>query len=657
MAIFEIQGPDGKIYEVEAPTMEAAASAVQSLAGRPGGSSVNPQAVDEMQNKGRALSTAIASGASSGFGDNIAGVIEGGKELLQGRDFGRGYDYGVSMARQGYAMDAAANPGLTTTGNMIGAGILGLAAAPLAGGGSLLGTMGRGGVIGGVEGALQGAGNADGQDVAGQAIRGGLIGAGAGVAAPAVVGLGAATKNAIVDPVTGVFDTMLGRANQGKANRAIAETLRQSGKTEAEIVDALTRAAAQGQPEYRLMDAMGIAGQRRASGVARAGGDAATEIQEFLTQRQLDQGDRVGGFVEDAFGVGGTTAAKTRDGLVAARSAEADAAYSAARGNAAPVDVRNALSVIDNRIGGMTGSGIAGDGIDAKLTAYRNRLAGSGEGLGQDVVGAELSDFDRVLGVKQAIQDDIGAAVRAGRNNEARELGKVVAELDAALEASSDGYRAANDGFRAASRTIEAVDTGAGMAARGRAADNVPAFNAMTAAEQDAARVGYGDLLLNRLEAVTSPTSNRAKPLLSTKRKGEADAMALGPTIYRDRLNRENEMWETQNRALGGSRTTDNTQDVEAMDGLAGGALDVARSAGNLQFGDTVAKIGAMLGPIARGQNDETRQLIAQILMSSDPQKALAPVLRQQLASDTKRRLVEALLRQPLREGGLALGQ
>lgn len=654
MAIFEIQGPDGKIYEVEAPTIEQAASAVKSLAPPAGGSSVDPQAVNEMQDKGRALATGIANGASFGFGDNIAGVIEGGKELLQGRDFGGGYAYGRDMARAGSAMDAAANPGITTTGNLFGAALPALAAAPLTGGGSVLGTMGRSGAVGAIEGGLQGAGNADGQDTLGQTIRGTVIGGLAGIAAPAVVAGAGAVKNAIKDPLTGIVDSLTGRANVGKANRALIATLRQSGKTETEIAEAVARAAREGQPEYRLMDALGIAGQRRASGVTRAGGDAATEIQEFLTQRQLDQGDRVGGFVEDAFGLQGTTAAKTREGLTEARSTAADAAYSAARGNAAPVDVQGALGVIDARIGGMSGSGIAGDGIDAKLAGYRNRLAGDGAGLGPGVTGAELSDFDRVLGLKQSIQDDIGAAVRAGRNNEARELTKLVNELDAALEASSDMYRTANDGFREASRVIDAVDTGAGMAARGRAADNVPAFNAMTAEQQAAARAGYGDLLLNRLEAVTAPTANRAKPLLSTKRTQEADAMAVGPTIYRDRLARENDMWETQNRALDGSRTADNLQDIEAMDGLAGGVLDVARSAGNLQFGDMAAKIGGLLGPLAKGQTDETRQLIARALMSDDPVKALAPALRQELSTSAKRRVIEALLRQPFREGGEA---
>jgi hypothetical protein len=403
-----------------------------------------------------------------------------------------------------------------------------------------------------------------------------------------------------------------------------------------------------------MVDALGLPGQRMASGITRAGGAPGDEVAEFLATRQTNQPHRVGAFVEDAFNVGGTTAARTRDGLVTARRDAADAAYDAARGNAAPVDIRGALGVIDARTGGMVGSGVTGDGIDAKLLGYRSRLAAQ---PGPDGVMRELSDFDRVLGVKQAVQDDIGAAVRAGRNNEARELGRVLAELDSALEASSDMYRTANDGFRNASRVIDAVDEGSMMAIRGRAADNIPRFGAMAAEEQNAARVGYGDRLLEQLDKITSSTSNRAKPLQSEKRLSESRAIATDPALYEGRLARENTMWETQNRALGGSRTADNLADQEAMDGLAGGTMGALRSAGNLQFGDTVARIASMIGPFAKGQNETTRALIAKALLTNDPLAALAPVLAQSNKSKTVRRVIEALIRQPLREGGEALAQ
>ena len=72
---------------------------------------------------------------------------------------------------------------------------------------------------------------------------------------------------------------------------------------------------------------------------------------------------------------------------------------------------RGALGVIDDRIGGMQGSGVAGDAIDSKLAGYRARLAAPAR---PDGVMRELSDFDRVLGSSRPCRT-AGAAVRAGR--------------------------------------------------------------------------------------------------------------------------------------------------------------------------------------------------------------------------------------------------
>ena len=298
----------------------------------------------------------------------------------------------------------------------------------------------------------------------------------------------------------------------------------------------------------------------------------------------------------------------------------------------------------------MKGSGVTGDSIDSKLSSYRSRLAADPAPNGE--ISRELSDFDRVLGVKQAIQDDIGAAVRAGRNNEARELGKLLSELDGALEQSSDMYRTANDGFREASKTIDAVDQGQQMSrSSARAADTVPQFQGMTPDQQGAARVGYGDNLLGKIEANTSPTANKAKILQSPKRDAEATAMTVDPDLYGRRLSRENDMWETQNRALGGSRTADNLEDIADTGEIASGMGGAARSLANLQVGDALAKAGGALAPMAKGQNEATRELIARALMSNNPQEALAPALRQDMSSQAMRRILEVMLRNSGREG------
>ena len=648
MAIFEVQGPDGKTYEVEAPSMELAAEAIGSFGDMPkGGSSANPEGVADFQNRALTFGANAAQGMAFGLGDESQGVRAGIKSMWNGGEFLPAYQKERDAVRGDMATISEAYPTMATAGNLTGAALPAIAASPLAAGSGMLSTMIRGGTLGMAEGGLQGAGNADGRGIVGETVKGATIGGLAGIAAPAVIGGLTVGKRALTEGIPSLF----GKASQSKANRAIADALVRSGKTAPDLDAMIATAAREGQPEFRLMDALGLPGQRAANGLTRAGGAPGDEVAEFLATRQSGQPERVGAFVEDAFDVGGTTAAKTKQGLIDARGAAADTAYDAARGNAAPVDIRGALGVIDARTGGMSGSGVTGDSIDAKLLGYRDRLAAQ---PGPDGVMRELSDFDRVLGVKQSIQDDIGAAVRAGRNNEARELGKLVKELDAALEGSSDMYRTANDGFRQASKVIDAVDEGALMATRGRAADNVPKFGAMAAEEQGAARVGYGDDLLRKLEAMTAPTSNRAKPLLSPKRVMEADAMAMDPRLYGDRLARENTMWETQNKALGGSRTADNLADQGAMNGMSGEIMQAGKAATNLQFGDMISKVAGALGPILKGQNEPTRMLIAQALMSGNAGQVLAPAIAQATKSSSVRRILEALIRQPMREGGEA---
>ncbi|SLN74731.1 hypothetical protein ROJ8625_04089 [Roseivivax jejudonensis] len=561
------------------------------------------------------------------------------------------------------------NPGLAL-GADIGGSVLGaVATGGAAAAGSLPARMTGSAIAGGLGGATYGGMEGEGlSDRLTEGRNAALWGAMAGGAAPAVVGAGRAGVGAARDMIGGGVDNALGRASENRARRAIASALQKSGKSADDVSAEMIEASTEGQPEFRLMDALGQAGQRRASGVVRSGGDGADELARFLQQRQVNQSDRMSGFVDDAFGFRGqprqpgtdlvpegyqfqetvsdvldrpqTSAASLTDRLSSSRKATADAAYDAARRNAGPVDVRNALAVIDRRIGGMQGSGVAGDSIDGRMAGFRRRLAAQ---PGPDGVSRELSDFDRVLGVKQDVQDAISAATRAGRSNEARELSNLVTALDQALEQSSDAYRAANDGFRSASRVIDAVDSGSQMARRGRAADNVPTFQSMTPDQQRAARVGYGDTIQESIERNKAQAPNSAREFASTKRQQEAGAIASNPGLLGRRVGRENTMYDTYQRALGGSRTADNLEDIKDVGPLAnvGRAL---RDAGNLQMGSAAMNLGAAVGPAVTGMNEPTRQLIARALMSGDA-KALEPVIEQMQGSEAQRQILEALVR------------
>lgn len=564
-------------------------------------------------------------------------------------------------------------PWTTGAGAATGGALQALFTAGLAGGTTAATTGARaaqGAKIGAAEGLAYGAGSGEGLgDRLGDAAKFGAMGGVIGGAAPlAVEGVRRGYRSLIGNPYNNITNT----ANPVLASEAVQKVMTRAGMSADDARTAIYRAMQEGQPEYTLADAMGVPGQRMLSGIARQPGDAGADIAQYLQQRQLDQPDRVAGFVQDAFGFRGgqaaqgtdlvpqghrftdapadilrrpqTSAAGLVDDLTRARSATANAGYDAARKQAGAVDVRGAVASIDDRIGPMQGSGITGDSIDAKMSRYRSRLFAQPPGkafAGADSV--ELSDFDRVLGVKQAIQDDIGAAVRAGRNNEARELGKVVAQLDQALEEASAGYRAANNQFRDASRVIDAVGQGADMIRPGaRAVDTIAAFRGMNPDQQAAARIGYGDRALAKMESVTAPSTNRAKAFTSTKAATEADAMALNPELFRNRIGRENQMWETFNRGLGGSRTADNLADMQDTSSMTTGVL------GNLLAG-RLMEAGRQAGVKAlnnvTGQSEATRALIAKMLISGDVPAAVAPAL-QALESRTKRsRVVEALMR------------
>jgi len=626
---------------------EEQARAVDDIAkslglGVTGGVKADPAAVDDFKGRLTTLGANAANAAAFGLGDESQGLKAGIGSLLSGGDFLPAYRKERDAVRGDMATINDRYPAMATTGNLIGSALPALTASPLATGKTALGTMLRGGGLGAVEGGLQGAGNADGTGVLGNTITGGLIGLGAGMAAPIAVGGLAMAKNAFTEGIPSLF----GKAVQSKANRAVAGALGRSGKTAPDIDALIAAAARDGQPEFRLMDALGLPGQRAANGLTRAGGAPGDEVAEFLSTRQSGQPERVGSFVEDAFGVKGTTAAKTQQGLIDARTDAADLAYGAARGNAAPVNLNDTIDVIDTltkRDPILGESALADTVIGKRLKALRAQMTNGDQ---------QLIDFDSVLNIKQDMFTTMEALRKSGKTVP-KELSDVYGALDAALEGSSDMYRTANDGFRSASKVIDAVDEGAMMAARGRAADNVPKFGAMAAAERDAARVGYGDDLLRRLETMAAPTSNRAKPLLSPKRVMEADAMATDPRLYADRLGRENTMWETQNKALGGSRTADNLADQSAMEGLAGGGLQAAKSAANFQFGDMVSRVAGALAPVLKGQNEPTRMLIAQMLLSGNA-GVLAPAVAQAAKSGSMRRMLEAMIRQPMREGTAA---
>lgn len=565
----------------------------------------------------------ILHGATLGFDNDIVGAFRAPAEMmLHGTlDPREGFYYGRAREDQKLA-EARKNTGALGTAAEIGSGILSGGAAAkglgmlsrLAPNAGLGATSGGAAIDSGVLGALSGASEGNTLAERGQnAAIGGTIGTLLGGVSPAALKV----AGGLVSPVVSNFKAMTNPAafGQNQFARAISE----SGQSPQDIANAVRTAAQQGQPEFTVADAMGNAGQRMLRSVTGAPGPGRTEAVNFLDTRQAGQGRRVANALAEGFDAP-ETAAQTEARLTAARSAQSDVNYDAARQGAGPVDVTPILKRIDKTTApGLTAfaktkAGIAPDSVEAALLNVRSRLSD-----GQ----SNLTDFESLQRVRGDLSDAIEAAKRGGANNKARLLTQVRTEMDVAMEKASPGFVAANRAHAAASRAIEAVDQGRQAAMRGRTEDTVPAFRAMTPRQQDAFRSGYVDPLIAQVQG-GAVGANKARPFTSDAFQTEAAAMAplrTGNTMAQ-RIGRENTMFETRAQATGGSKTADNLADASAMgidpsivgDILHGNWFSAGRqllSAGhNALTGNTAAvrqEVGRLL--LMRGANVSAQQL------------------------------------------------
>jgi hypothetical protein len=144
----------------------------------------------------------------------------------------------------------------------------------------------------------------------------------------------------------------------------------------------------------------------------------------------------------------------------------------------------------------------------------------------------------------------------------------------------------------------------------------------MPKGEQSAFRAGYADPLISRVEASSlSPTTNRARPLITEKTGQEFPAFAApgkGEQMGR-RIAREQRMFDTSNAALGGSKTADNLADAIDLNQFDPGVMS------SLFRGDIK---GIALGMVAKALNEGKGlppRVITQLgksLMETNPEAA-----------------------------------
>lgn len=587
-------------------------------------------------------------GATFNTADEVLAGLTTPLEMIGNKTWNPAEGYRYAKAKQdlsleegrkkaGWAGTAADIAGGVMTGSGLGKAGLSVAGrlAPEAG---LLARSLAGGVdaaaMGGISGAAEG--NSLDERTA-NAAQGGLIGFGLGAAAPVVSKVVSTVASPLTNNIKAWFNP------EGYARSQVARAISESGKTPQQLADDVAMAAREGQDVYAVADALGNPGQRMLSTVARAPGAGRTAAVDFLESRQAGQGRRVANALSEGFD-SPQTAAQTETALTNARNTAADAAYSAVRNDALPVDISGTIKKLDatlspgvNQIA-RPQSGIANDSVEAALQSVRSRLT---DGR------SNLTDFTAIQRVRGDLSDQIQAAVRQGAGNKARLLGGVMRELDNAMEAASAGHRAANANFSQASRTIDAVQQGRTAAMRGRPEDTIPAFRNMTADQQAAYRAGYVDPLIEQTQSAAVGV-NKARPFTSDAFRSEAAAMTpmrTGNQMSRQ-LGRENTMFETRAQALGGSKTADNLADEAAVGADPSMLRDlITGNVGGLVRSGIQAGVRGLTG-----NTPAVREEIGRILTLRGGN--VTPAQMQSIVDEAQRRVQAAHLRSLLMYGG-----
>jgi len=517
-----------------------------------------------------------------------------------------GYNYAkaeqdLSLAdaqkKQGYLGDAAQLAG--GVGSGIGLASNGVTFTKAGAGlmGRIGGMAGDGAAIGAANGFLGGGNSLS--DRLGSAAQDGVMGGVLGGAMPLAGKVLSTAANPLISNIAARWDP------EGYATSKLAKALSESGKSVPEVQSGMQEANLNGQGDYALADAMGLPGQRLTSTVARAPGDGRTEIANFLENRQSNQSRRLSGALADSFDAPDTAAQRIAS-LTADRRITGDANYTAAREGASAVDVTPAIDIAKQ---------ITSPGVNGLTTPASNITENSVQGIVQKAQNLltdgtnNLTGFDNVKFAKTEIRNMMDSASPTQKGF----LKPIHDALDDQLSAASPDYANARNTYRQQSQNIEAVDTGKAAAMRGRADDTIPAFQNSSPGQQSAFRAGYVDPLIEQI--TNAPIGvNKARMFSGDGPQQEISAFASpgkGAPLLGN-IARENQMFETRQAAMGGSKTADNLNDSAAL----GTNLSALARVLHGDWGGAAKSTFGAISNAANGNTEAVRNHLAKLLLT-----------------------------------------
>lgn len=342
MARFEIIGPDGGRYQIEAPDGASESDVMSYVQQNISGAQAKQPDASMLESFGRGA----LQGATFGFSDELYGAGKGAYDKLFGSgDFTGTYAKERDAVREANKRAQEANPGSYFTGEIggglalpMGAARAGFRGAQVAADATLGARSLASAKAGGKVGALYGLGVGEG-DAGNQALStlGGVAGGAAfGGAVPAIVDVASAAAR------TPAQLYRMARDPQGVAVQKYAEAMGRdaSGNEQAvqNVARSLDDAEARGDPTAMLADY----GGENVKGLVRAAADMpndrAERFNQFLNRRQQTQPRRLERAVNDGLGQGeADTLLSNIEGLIKVRDQRAQGLFKRAFGQETPM--------------------------------------------------------------------------------------------------------------------------------------------------------------------------------------------------------------------------------------------------------------------------------------------------------------------------------
>jgi len=463
------------------------------------------------------VARAVGQGLSFGFGDEIEAGLKTGFGFLGD------YDKTVKDVRDDIKQFRETNAPLAL-GLELGGGLLtgGLGAGRVAGSAlgrniiNKVGTTGFGGAVGATEGAIAGAGSAEGDagDIGLGILSGATLGGAFGSALPSVINLGGKALNRGAYAVGLKSDDAIQKGADQKALQALNRAKLTPDDVQKSLDDAVI-------PDTMIADVGGEATRRLSRASANVSGDGADIATKALDERQLGLGDQIADDVGNVLG-GNKSSLEAIEEIAERQKLNANDDYDKAFNlNGKPVTVSSEklkgfanLPAFDEAFDQARNlAKLDGFSFPDKINDFSKQADFSLKELHYIKMGV-----DEVLGLAKRgnSKTSIGKGLQRGLNKKRAEFIEIIDNASPKVNGKS-AYQTARSKFAGDARMAEAVEEGEKFFKyKPEELDRI--IGKMSASEKEAFRIGVADALRSKVET-TRDLADAGKKIFGNKRQ------------------------------------------------------------------------------------------------------------------------------------------